>query len=173
MANAVSWLRGRIPKSGRLRLAAVACAAILVSGCSGGRRGVELVRVSGKLTCDQGPMPAAGQVLFVPRQAAAGATPGRPLRPASATFAIDGAFRATSWIPGDGLVPGTYAVVVDCWQVPPTMNGPPAMSYIAPAYGAAETTPLELVVPVGSGPQGVSFDIPRRQPSVPRRQPVL
>jgi hypothetical protein len=144
-----------------LWLAAVACLAILAVGCSGGRRGVELVRVAGRLTCDGGPMPAAGQVLFVPRQAAAGAAPGRPLRPASATFAANGVFRATSWTPGDGLVPGTYAVVVDCWQVPPTMDGPAAKSFIAPAYSAADTTPLELVVPPGGGPQEVAFDVAR------------
>jgi hypothetical protein len=140
---------------------AIAVAAV-AGGCSGGRRGVELVRISGRLTCDQGPMPAAGQMVFVPRQGAPGATVSRPLRPGSATFAVDGAFRATSWTPGDGLVPGTYAVVVDCWKVPPTMDGPPAVSLIGQAYGAAETTPLELVVPVGSGPLEIAFDLVRR-----------
>lgn len=150
------------PSRGLLRrpIAAMAITAILVAtGCSGGRRGVELVRVSGQLTCGKGPMPAAGQVIFVPRQAAAAVTPDRPLRPGSASFAADGAFQATSWTPGDGLVPGTYAVVVDCWQVPPTMDGPPARSFLAPVYGAAETTPLELVVPPGGGPVTAVFDV--------------
>jgi len=155
-----SWARGR---TSLLGLAAVACLAILAAGCGGGGRGVELVRVAGRLTCDGGSMPAAGQVLFVPRQVPGGATPGRPLRPASATFATDGAFRATSWTPGDGLVPGTYAVVVDCWEVPPTMDGPAAKSFLAPAFGAAATTPLELVVPAGGGPQDVAFDVARRR----------
>jgi hypothetical protein len=132
---------------------------LVASGCSGGRRGVELVRVSGRLTCDGGPTPAAGQVLFVPRHAAA---PGRPLRPGSATFAADGVFHVTSWTPGDGLVPGTYAVVIDCWQVPPTMDGPAAKSFFAPAYGSAKTTPLELVVPVASGPLIAAFDVARQ-----------
>lgn len=141
--------------------AAAILVALLTCGCSGGRRGVELVRVSGKLSCDRGPMPAAGQVLFVPRQAVT-QTATRPLRPGSATFAADGAFRATSWTPGDGLVPGTYAVVVDCWKIPPTMDGPAAESFIAPAYAAAETTPLELVVAPGGGPVSVSFDVTRR-----------
>lgn len=147
-----------------LRLGMAAIVPLLMVGCSAGRRGVEVVRVSGRLTCDKGPMPAAGQLLFVPRQAmGAGANPARPLRPASATFAVDGAFTATSWTPGDGLVPGTYAVVVDCWQVPPTMDGPPAVSFIAPVYGAAETTPLELVVPPGAGPVSVALDVARRR----------
>jgi len=145
-------------------LAVVAIVGPLGAGCSGGREGVELVQVSGRLTCDQGPMPAAGQLLFVPRQAAvAGADPARPLRPASATFAADGAFTATSWTPGDGLVPGTYAVVVDCWQVPPTMDGPPAVSFLAAAYGAAETTPLQLVVPSGAGPVTATLDVAARR----------
>lgn len=141
--------------------AAAILGAVLTCGCTGGRRGVELVRVSGQLTCDKGPMPAAGQVLFVPRQAAAESA-SRPLRPGSATFAADGAFRATSWTPGDGLVPGTYAVVVDCWKVPPTMDGPAAASFIAPAYAAAETTPLQLVVPAGGKALSVAFDVARR-----------
>ena len=150
------------PASSRLwRLVGLACLAFLVGGCWGGRRGVDLVRVSGRLTCEQGPMPAAGQVLFVPRQVAVG-TAARPLRPGSATFTADGLFRATSWTPGDGLVPGTYAVVVDCWEVPPTMDGPVARSFIAPAYGAAETTPLELVVPDDGGAVSVAFDVTRR-----------
>lgn len=143
-------------------LLAALVAVTLAGGCSGGRRGVELVRVSGRLTCAGGPMPAAGQVLFVPRPAAGQASASRPLRPASASFGIDGEFRATSWTPGDGLVPGSYAVVVDCWRVPPTMDGPSAESFIAPAYGAAGTTPLELVVPPESGPLEVSFDVARR-----------
>lgn len=151
--------RGDRPAMRRLTVAMVV--ALVTCGCSGGRRGVELVRVSGKLTCDKGPMPAAGQVLFVPRQAVT-ETASRPLRPGSATFAADGVFRATSWTPGDGLVPGTYAVVVDCWKVPPTMDGPAAESFIAPAYAAAETTPLELVVPPGGGPVSVSIDVTRR-----------
>jgi hypothetical protein len=33
---------------------------------------------------------------------------------------------------------------------------------IGQAYGAAETTPLELVVPVGSGPLEIAFDLVRR-----------
>lgn len=147
-----------------LRLGLAAIVVLLVVGCSAGRRGVEVVRVSGRLTCDDGPMPAAGQLLFVPRQGVeAGADPARPLRPASATFATDGVFTATSWTPGDGLVPGTYAVVVDCWQVPPTMDGPPAVSFIAAAYGAAETTPLQLVVPSGAGPVSVKLDVAARR----------
>lgn len=129
-------------------------------GCSGGRRGVELVRVSGRITCDGGAMPAAGTVTFVPRQGSHGVD-GRPLRPGTATVATDGAFTATSWTPGDGLVPGTYAVVVDCWEVPPTMDGPPARSFIAAGYGSAATTPLEVVVPGGSGALTISFDVAR------------
>ena len=42
------------------------------------------------------------------------------------------------------------------------MDGPAAKSFIAPAYGAAETTPLELVVPDDGGAVSVAFDVTRR-----------
>jgi len=105
-------------------------------------------------------MPASGRILFVPRAVEGGASPSRPLRPGLATFAADGAFRATSWTPGDGLVPGTYAVVVECWKVPPTMDGPPAESHLAAAVGSAATTPLEVVVTAAGGAVSATFDVP-------------
>lgn len=140
----------------------VACAIVgmvLLLGCSRGRPGIEIGKVEGRVTFEGGPMPAGGRLLFLPRAAAADAGSARPSRPASATFATDGRFQATSWEPGDGLVPGTYAVVVECWQTPPTMGGPPAVSHVPEAYRSAETTPLKLEVPGDGKPVRADLEI--------------
>lgn len=52
-------------RPGGLVWLAILAAATLAGGCSGGRRGVELVGVSGTLTCEGGPMPAASGPLRV------------------------------------------------------------------------------------------------------------
>lgn len=137
----------------------------LLLGCSRGRPGIEIVKVEGRVTLDGGPMPAAGRLLFLPQAVAGSGDEARPSRPASATFAADGRFQATSWEPGDGLVPGKYAVVVECWQTPPTMNGPPAVSHVPAAYRAAETTPLTLEVPGGQQIVRAELDVGPAGPS--------
>ncbi len=134
---------------------------VLLLGCSRGRSGIEIVRVEGRITFDGGPMPAAGTLRFLPRSQAANGSGSRPTRPGSAQFETDGRFRVTSWEPGDGLVPGTYAVSVECWQTPPTMDGPPAVSHVPSTHLAAATTPLEIVVPIGEKVVQVDLNIER------------
>lgn len=145
-------------RAGRFVAWAILGVALLL-GCSRGRPGIEIVKAEGRVTVGGGPMPAAGRLLFLPQAVAGGGSEARPSRPASATFAADGRFQATSWEPGDGLVPGAYAVVVECWQTPPTMDGPPAVSHVPAAYRAAETTPLTLDVPGGQKIVRAELDI--------------
>lgn len=151
--------------SGGSRAALWLSLVLLTLGCSRGRPGVEIVAAEGQLTFQGGPVPGPGRLLFLPVTRNDGIEGARPSRPGSAVFALDGKFRATSWEPGDGLVPGTYAVVVECWQTPPTMDGPPAVSHVPVAYQSAKTTPLTLEVPGGQklvraeldiGPAGLS-----------------
>ena len=74
----------------------------------------------------------------------------------------EGRFRATTQPNRDGLVPGTYRVGLEMWEVPPTMGGPPAKSYLPQKYQSAVTSGLEVVVPAdGDGMVEVSWDIPR------------
>jgi hypothetical protein len=122
---------------------------LLTSGC-GDDRG--LVPVSGTVTLNGQPMPGAGDLTFVPVQI----VDGFPIRPAKAEFGPDGAYSAQSYKPGDGLYPGTYGVLVSCWEVPPTPDGPPGKSYIDRRYQNLAASNLEVKVDPALG----SVDFP-------------
>jgi hypothetical protein len=114
-------------------------------GCR--RRDVELVTVFGRVTVDGGPPPGPGTLGFAPLEALGG----QPLRPATANFDADGHFHATSFDAGDGLVPARYQVCVHCWKVPPTVDGPPAESFVPARYMTYSTSKLELLIEPGAG----------------------
>lgn len=118
------------------------CAAVcllLASGCAEDRG---LVPVTGTVTLNGQQMPGAGDLTFVPVQVAAGF----PTRPAKAEFTADGEYSAQSYKPGDGLYPGTYRVLVSCWEIPPTPEGPPGKSFIPTRYQSRADSNLEVVV---------------------------
>ncbi|MCA9271017.1 MAG: hypothetical protein KDA41_21195 [Planctomycetales bacterium] len=131
----------------------VCAAAVLCCGCGG--RGIELVDVRGRITLGGADMPAAGTLYFT----AVDPADGNSRRPATAQFATDGTFRATSFDSGDGLIPGRYRVAVHCWEVAPSMGGPPAKSYIPDRYTAVATSKLELDVPAGQGSMRWDIDL--------------
>ena len=107
---------------------------VLLAGCGGG---VKTVPVSGVVTFDGGPPPKAGAVYFAP----VSVEEGLPNRPASASFGPDGHFEVQSFVPGDGLVPGTYNISIACWKVAPSPNGP-GVSLVPEGFVAEQ-----LVVP--------------------------
>ena len=74
-------------------------------------------------------------------------------------FEADGEFTVRTFEPGDGLMPGRYLVGAECWEVPPTMDGPPAKSYLPPKYQAATSSGWELVIERGSSRRSVTFDV--------------
>jgi len=111
----------------------------MLAGCGGSDQG--LVPVSGKVTFEDGPVPAAGRLLFVPAEGAQG------LRPAFASFDTSGSFTVQSFRPGDGLESGAYRVGVTCWKVQPTMGGPAGVSYLPKKYKNPTTSGLKLTVP--------------------------
>lgn len=125
---------------------------LATAGCQ--RRDVELVRVSGRVTLDAQSPPGPGTLYFAPTEAAGG----QPLRPATAHFAADGSYRASSFDEADGLVPGRYRVSVHCWQVEPTIDGPPAVSFIPARYMSAGSSELECVVESGS--RSMEWNVP-------------
>ena len=91
--------------------AALATTVIATSiGC--GDRGLGIVPVSGSIAFPEGQTPQHGTVYFRPKEVAEGL----PTRPASGNFTSDGVFHATSYDPDDGLVPGAYSVLVECFQ---------------------------------------------------------
>ncbi|MEM7313560.1 MAG: hypothetical protein AAF497_10460 [Planctomycetota bacterium] len=126
----------------------------LLAGCGSG--GIKTVPVKGRVTLDGGKWGRAGLIFFTPAEPAEG----YPRRPGMADFDTDGNFVAQTFKPGDGLIPGRYVVNLECWEVPPTMGGPPAKSYIPDQYKHGSKSGFEVVVDADErGPIVVEFDI--------------
>lgn len=124
---------------------------ISLLGCSGG---LETVPVSGTVTLDGGPMPGEGTVNFLPIEPAKGFA----MRRGEGEFGPDGSFRVKSFKEGEGLLPGKYRVGVHCWKVKPSMDGPPAVSYVPAKYMNSQSSGFELTVEPGSSQ--LTFDVP-------------
>lgn len=118
-------------------------------GCGGS--GVKTINVAGKVTFDGGPCPASGYVYFSPLSV----SEGLPRRPVCAPFDTDGNFTLTSFRPGDGIVPGTYRVRLECWKIRPT-DSVPGVSYIPADF----TPPDVTIAPDASGTVAVAIDVP-------------
>src|SRR6478736_4664490 len=92
---------------------------VLISSC--GSNLPKTIRVSGRVTFDGQPPPGPGTVYFLPQEA----SEGFPSRPATGDFDSAGVFKATTFDPGDGLMPGKYTMHIECYQTPPNMEGKP------------------------------------------------
>lgn len=126
-------------------LAACAC----LGGCSA-EDGPQTIAVNGRVTFDGGVCPGAGDIRFTPVSPAANA----PRRPGYATFGTDGRFLVRSFKEGDGLVPGTYRVRIECWKKAPAM-GNPGISHMPAGF-----PPFELRIgPDARGPVEVAYDV--------------
>jgi hypothetical protein len=127
---------------------------LLATGC--GDKGVKTIPVKGKITRDGGGWGRPGLIYFT----AAEPAEGFPRRPGMADFDTDGNFVAETFNPGDGLIPGRYVVNLECWEVPPTMGGPPAKSYIPEKFKHGSTSGFEVIVEADQrGPVVVNFDV--------------
>jgi hypothetical protein len=136
----------------RPRLLLIA-ALVAATGC--GSNLPKTIRVSGRVTLDGQPPPGAGTIYFLPTAAAEGF----PTRPATGDFDKDGNFQAKTFDPGDGLLPGTYTMHIECWQTPPNMEGKPVKSYIPSKYQSAATSGLTLEIKPNMRAQTVNFDL--------------
>ena len=115
-----------------------------------------MVPVQGKITFGGKAWPKEGMLYFLPVEAPAGVSK----RPGAALFDREGNFRAGSFGKGDGLLPGRYKITVECWEVAPSMEGPPAKSYVPAKYQNAATSDLELTAVAGAPQTGVVLDVP-------------
>jgi hypothetical protein len=134
-------------------LATLACCA---SGCHD--TGVPLVKVTGRITFNNGDWPRPGVIYFAPL----GMHDGIPQRPGSATFSTDGKFRAGTFTTSDGLIPGKYRINIECWEHPPSMayGAPVAKSCVPKEFQSGKSSGLEIVVPLNSRhPVEVYFDV--------------
>lgn len=120
----------------------------LLVGCGSDRP--QTVAVSGKVTFDGGPPPAAGMVYFAPLEPAEGF----PRRAGQAAFDASGQYEATSFEPGDGLLPGKYRVRVECWRQAPMMETD-GISYVG-----GEASPADLELSVDSRGEEHNIDVP-------------
>lgn len=135
--------------------AALAAGLVLVlAGC--GSKLPQTVSVTGQVTFDGQPPPAAGIVYFLPVEAAAGFSS----RPATGDFGPDGTFRATTFEPGDGLMPGSYQMHVECWETPPNMDGKPVKSYVPEKYQSAEASGFKVEITAEMRSQKLNLDVP-------------
>ena len=129
---------------------------LLAAGCDSGDP--RLVPVFGQITLGGGAWPAEGTLTFSPVAPAEGC----PAIPGTAEFTTDGSFQVQTFKPGDGLMPGRYKLGVECWEQPPTYTDLVGKnSHVPPAYRAAETSPLEIVVQVDASEHEVTAEVPR------------
>lgn len=118
-------------------------ACVVQSGC--GSNYPDTVPVSGHISLDGGEWPSEGALIFNPIKTAEGSS----RRSGTAHFDTAGNFTVKSWDNKEGIVPGTYKIRVECWKVPPTASGPPAVSYVAERFCSPAGTPLEVVIDPG------------------------
>jgi hypothetical protein len=113
------------------------------------------IPVAGVVTFDGKAPPAAGNVLFLPTEAAEG----YPMRPATAAFGTDGRFKAQTFDPGDGLMPGKYLVSIECWDTPPSMQGNPGKSFVPRQYQVPQTSGFALEITPKSRAQEIQLNL--------------
>src|SRR5207244_1962164 len=113
---------------------------VIADGC--GNRLPQTVQVSGRVTFDGQAPPGPGTVYFLPQEAAKGF----PSRPATGDFDRAGYFKAKTFEPDDGLMPGKYTMHVECYETPPNMEGKPVKSYVPSKYQSAATSGFELEI---------------------------
>jgi hypothetical protein len=139
-----------------LRLLLILPAVLLLTSCGSGLP--QTIPVSGRVTFDGQPPPAAGNVQFLPVEAAEGF----PQRPASGAFGTDCQFRAQTFEPGDGLMPGKYLLSIECWDTPPNMSGHPGKSHVPKKYQSPRTSGFTLDITPNMRSQVVNLDIVTR-----------
>lgn len=129
-----------------------------IAGCNNDP--LKKVHVSGVVTFDGQSCPDSGRVVFSPVEI----PEGLPRRPAFGSFKQDGAYEATSFRPGDGLVPGKYLVGVTCYDNSMLPGAPSDADIARASYVAGDFEPIDFVVEPGSGSAELNIDVPLRRP---------
>jgi hypothetical protein len=135
----------------RLGLAVGLALLLVLCGCDSGPK---TIPVSGKVTFNGGKPPGPGSIYFNTDSQAGGST-----RPGTAEFDADGNYTTKTFTPGDGLLPGKYVLRVDCWKMPPNMDGKPVVSFIPDKYQDAAKSGLTLTVEPNAKPITFNIDL--------------
>lgn len=136
-----------------LRVVMCVVAGLLAAGCGSGLP--KTIRVAGRVTFDGQTPPAPGKVYFLPIEPAEGF----PSRPAKGDYDKDGYFRATTFEPGDGLMPAKYLISIESWEAPPNMSGNPGKSYVPKKYQSPQTSGFKLDITPRTRPQDIKLDV--------------
>jgi hypothetical protein len=123
----------------------------VIGACT--RGGPETVTVRGTVEFDGRPQPSVCSVFFAPLEVAGDA----PRRPALAKLSPEGTFSVTSFKPGDGLVPGTYRVKIEYYDLKPGGN-PDSES----GWARQEFQPGELTVESGQAAIEAAYVVPAK-----------
>lgn len=129
-------------------------AAGIVAGC--GKSTITTVPVTGTITFNGGDWPSSGMVIFAPK------TPveGYPRRGGEAMFGKDGQFQASTFLPKDGLIPGTYLVNLRCFESS-AEDITKGTNHVPEKYRRGDTSGFEVVVPADdSQPVIVELNVP-------------
>lgn len=138
--------RSKNPLLLKVAIGCLATASFLFLGCKKSDR-PKTIPVTGTVTFTGEQPENPGALFFAPLEV----EEGYPRRGGRAMFDTDGAFAATSFEDGDGLVPGTYKVRVESWKRPPTMNDP-GVSYIPKGFEAED-------IVVSSEEKSIAYDL--------------
>lgn len=113
---------------------------LALGGCA--PSGPKPTRVEGTVSFAGGKWPAPGMLYFSPIEG----VEGFPRVPGTAEFDAEGNFVARTFTPGDGLMPGKYAVHLACWKVVPTMQNPAGVSHLPNKFRNPEASGLQVTV---------------------------
>ena len=126
----------------------IALASLLPIGC--GSADSDLVPLKGRVTLDGGPWPVPGFITFAGES-----------RPLSVPFDQQGNFEASAYQGKKGVVPGTYKIGIECYEVQPTFDNPEAGKSVVPEkYQNPGTSGLEVTLELGSPVTDYKLDIP-------------
>jgi len=107
-------------------------------------------RVTGTVTLEGQPV-AEADVNFIPTEG----------RPASGRTDAEGRFSLSTFVPGDGVLPGEHVVTVSKQVAKDGDSDDPYREFIdvlPPAYGSLQTSPLRATVEAG-GSNDLTFDL--------------
>ncbi|WP_339728059.1 hypothetical protein [uncultured Gimesia sp.] len=131
----------------------------LLAGCSGNER-PKTIPVTGTVTID-GKLLPKGTVTFQPKSS----SEGNVKRPAIGQIDTTGRVQLSTFEAGDGVLPGSYAVVITAFENDPTAEeyaaGVKRKSLIPDKYSNALTSGLEA--DVAEGKNDFTFDLKSRK----------